>query len=95
VAIEAGYVGLIAPRSGLAANHGITVLNAPGVVDSGYRGEIVVVMVNLDRTTNYHVARGDRIAQMLVVPISSIEPTEVSGLPSSPRGDSGLGRSGR
>lgn len=93
--IEPGHVGLIAPRSGLAANHGVTVLNSPGVIDSGYRGEIFVILVNHDPTATYQIARGDRIAQLLVFPITHIEVADTPELPSSARGASGLGKSGR
>src|SRR5687768_12169 len=67
VAIEPGHVGLVMPRSGLARDHGVTVLNGPGVIDSGYRGEIVVLLVNLDASAEYSVRRGDRIAQLVLV----------------------------
>lgn len=95
VAIEPGHVGLVAPRSGLAADHGVTVLNAPGVIDSGYRGEVLVVMVNQDPSAAYRIRRGDRIAQLLVIPVHGVEVVEESRLPPSDRGASGFGKSGR
>jgi dUTP pyrophosphatase len=94
VAIDAGHVGLVAPRSGLASDHGVTVLNAPGVIDSGYRGEIMVVLANLDPATDYGITRGDRIAQLLILPVCALELEEVPSLPPTPRGASGLGGSG-
>ncbi len=95
VAIEAGHVGYVLPRSGLAAQHGVTVLNAPGVVDSGYRGEIVVVLINHDPEQAYEVRRGDRIAQLMITTAISVEVTDVEKLPMSRRGSAGLGESGR
>lgn len=93
VALPPGQVGLVMPRSGLAAHSGITVLNAPGVIDSGYRGEIKVVLINTGADP-YVVARSDRIAQLLVVPIAECAWEEVDQLPSSARGVEGLGHSG-
>lgn len=95
VAIEPGYVGLIVPRSGLAARNGVTVLNAPGIVDSGYRGEVVVILVNHDPEEEFLVNRGARIAQMVVILAITVELEEVSTLPKSERGLSGLGHTGR
>ena len=95
VAIQDDHVGLIVPRSGLAASSGVTVLNAPGVIDSGYRGEIVVLMTNLDPIAEYQVERGDRIAQLLIVPVRRARIFQVDELPASARGESGLGASGR
>jgi dUTP pyrophosphatase len=85
----------VLPRSGLAAQHGVTVLNAPGVVDSGYRGEIVVVLINHDPEQAYEVRRGDRIAQLMITTAISVEVTDVEKLPMSRRGSAGLGESGR
>jgi dUTP pyrophosphatase len=93
IAIPAGHVGLIVPRSGLAADHGVTVLNAPGVVDSGYRGELQVLLVN-HGPDDYPVARGDRIAQLLVVAVAQPTFELVRELPRSERGAHGLGHSG-
>lgn len=94
LALPPGYVGLVHPRSGLAARHGITVLNAPGTVDAGYRGEILVNLVNLDPTQTFEVSRGDRIAQLLVQEVARVELVEVDSLPDSVRGDTGHGSTG-
>jgi dUTP pyrophosphatase len=95
VAIPAGYVGLVCPRSGLALREGITVVNAPGVIDSGYRGEIMVI---LHRTLpgSYEIKRGDRIAQLLVVPVAhDLEIVAAATLPETARQRDGFGSSGR
>ncbi len=94
VAIPFGYVALVHPRSGLAARHGITILNAPGTIDAGYRGEIQVDLINTDARSVYQVQRGDRIAQLLVLPVLTAELVEVTELPSSERGHGGHGHSG-
>lgn len=94
VALPDGFVGLVHPRSGLAARHGITVLNAPGTIDSGYRGEVRVNLVNLDRSETFRVYRGDRIAQLLVAPVAQAELVETDVLDETPRGDTGHGDSG-
>ncbi|MCE0487894.1 dUTP diphosphatase [Ornithinimicrobium sediminis] len=94
LALPAGYAGFVHPRSGLAARHGVTVVNAPGTVDAGYRGEIKVCLLNTDRTQAFTVHRGDRIAQLVVQPVSTVAFTEVARLPGSARGDSGHGDSG-
>jgi dUTP pyrophosphatase len=97
VAIELpdGYCAMVLPRSGLAANHGITCLNAPGLIDSGYRGEVQVVLINTDQNDPYQVRRGDRIAQLVV--LEAKQATFVIGhaLSASVRGDGGFGHSGR
>jgi len=93
VAIPEGYAGFVQPRSGLAAEHGITVLNTPGLIDSGYRGEVRVVLHNSDATTPFVVEPGMRIAQLVVVPVAEIEPVEVDELPASERGVRGFGSS--
>jgi dUTP pyrophosphatase len=93
VAIPEGHAGLVVPRSGIAARHGISVVNGPGVVDAGYRGEVQVVLINLG-TVQFRVERGDRIAQLVVVPIASATLTEVAELPESARGPDGFGSSG-
>jgi dUTP pyrophosphatase len=93
VAVPSGYVGLVCPRSGLARNHGVTVLNAPGVVDPGFGGEIGVLLVNLSEEP-YAVSRGDRIAQLLVVPAAQFALRQVDQLPSSDRADQGWGSTG-
>jgi dUTP pyrophosphatase len=93
VAIPDGHAGFVQPRSGLAARHGITVVNSPGLVDAGYRGELKVVLLNTDRDESFVVEPGMRIAQLVVVPVAMPEPTEVAELPSSERGERGLGSS--
>jgi dUTP pyrophosphatase len=93
VAIPEGYAGLVAPRSGLAARLGVGVVNAPGVVDAGYRGEVKVVLVN-HGDEEVTLGRGERIAQLLVVPVSTVEFVEVEALPESARGDGGFGSTG-
>jgi dUTP pyrophosphatase len=95
VALDSGYVGLIVPRSGLAADNGITVLNAPGIVDSGYRGEVVVILINHDPKEAFSVNRGDRIAQLVVSTATTVQTVEVTVLPGSQRGPGGLGHTGR
>lgn len=94
VALPAGYVGLVHPRSGLARKHGITTLNAPGTVDAGYRGEIHVILVNTDPDETFTVRRGDRIAQLVVQRVALAELVEVDTLPGSDRGDAGFGSTG-
>lgn len=93
VAIPEGYVGLVSPRSGLAARHGIGVANGPGVVDSGYRGELTVILINHGREP-VAIERGERIAQLVVVPVESVKFIEVDRLPDSVRGDGGFGSTG-
>ncbi len=93
VAIPAGHAGYVQPRSGLAARHGITILNTPGLVDAGYRGELKVVLLNTDRSERFVVEPGMRIAQLVVVPVASPEPVEVPELPGSERGERGFGSS--
>ncbi len=93
VAIPEGHAGFVQPRSGLAVRHGITVLNTPGLVDAGYRGELKVVLLNTDRSERFVVEPGMRIAQLVVVPVALPEPREVSELPDSERGEKGFGSS--
>lgn len=93
VAIPDGHAGFVQPRSGLAARHGIAVLNSPGLVDAGYRGELKVVLLNTDRDESFVVEPGMRIAQLVVVPIATPEPVEVHELPASERGEKGFGSS--
>lgn len=95
VAIPAGYAGLVLPRSGLALRHGVTVANAPGLVDAGYRGELNVVLVNTDPEADYEVNRGDRIAQLVIVAVEQVAFAVVDALPGSERGEGGFGHSGR
>jgi dUTP pyrophosphatase len=93
VAIPAGYAGFVQPRSGLAAKHGISVVNAPGLIDSGYRGEIRVVLLNTDLRESFSVEPGMRIAQLVVLEIPGVDPVEVDELPDSERGVRGFGSS--
>jgi dUTP pyrophosphatase len=93
VAIPEGHAGFVQPRSGLAARHGITILNTPGLIDAGYRGELKVVLLNTDRNDAFVVEPGMRIAQLVVVPVALPEPTEVDELPDSERGEKGFGSS--
>ena len=94
VAIPDGFVGLVAPRSGLAARHAISVVNGPGVVDAGFRGEIHAILIN-HGTEPIRFERGDRIAQLVVVPIPDVEFDPVDTLPDTSRGEGGFGSSGR
>jgi dUTP pyrophosphatase len=93
VAIPAGYVGLVCPRSGLAAKFGITITNAPGIIDSGYRGELMVILHNTSSNT-FEVEAGDRIAQLVVTPFLPALSVEVDSLPAADRGDAGFGSTG-
>ncbi|MGO0576804.1 dUTP diphosphatase [Ornithinimicrobium panacihumi] len=94
IALPEGYAAFVHPRSGLAARHGISVVNAPGTVDAGYRGEILVNLINTDRTEAFEVGRGDRIAQLVVQPVVAPRFEEVAELPSSKRGTGGHGHTG-
>ncbi|MEY3581510.1 MAG: hypothetical protein RLZ02_463 [Actinomycetota bacterium] len=94
VAIPHGYMGLAVPRSGLALKHGITLVNTPGIIDSGYRGELKVVMINTDPELDYEVKRGDRVAQLIISRYDNVTWTEVSELSGFDRGG-GFGHSGR
>ncbi len=94
IALPAGYAAFVHPRSGLAARHGITVVNAPGTVDAGYRGEILVNLLNTDAHEAFTISRGDRIAQLVVQRVSEAHFVEVVSLPGSQRGDTGHGASG-
>ncbi|MDP9306690.1 MAG: dUTP diphosphatase [Actinomycetota bacterium] len=93
VAIPDGYAGFVQPRSGLAARHGISVVNAPGLIDSGYRGEVRVVLLNTDRSEPFVIEPGMRIAQLVVLPVPALELVEVDELPESERGIRGFGSS--
>jgi dUTP pyrophosphatase len=93
VAIPEGYAGYVQPRSGLAARHGITIVNAPGLVDPGYRGELRVILLNTDREAPFTVEPGMRIAQLVVLPVPGVELVEVDELPESERGVRGFGSS--
>ena len=94
IAVPLGFAGFVVPRSGLALKHGITLVNTPGIIDSGYRGELKVVMINTDPTVDYVVTRGDRIAQILIQRIETIDWNEVDNLDGEDRGG-GFGHSGR
>jgi dUTP pyrophosphatase len=94
VAIPEGHAGLVLPRSGLASNRGLTLANAPGLIDSGYRGEVTCAVVNLDRDQAVSIRRGDRIAQLLIVPVPPVSPEWAEELPSSERGEGGFGSTG-
>jgi dUTP pyrophosphatase len=95
VAIPHGYAGLVQPRSGLAARHGVGIVNAPGLIDSGYRGEIKVIAINLDGGEPFEIHRGDKIAQIVFYPVPEAKLREVDELPGSERGVGGFGSSGR
>lgn len=94
IALPEGYVGLVHPRSGLATKNGITIVNAPGTVDSGYRGELMVTLLNTDKTKSFHVQRGDRIAQLIIQKYERATFTVVDELEQTERGSSGFGSSG-
>jgi dUTP pyrophosphatase len=95
VELPEGHAGLVLPRSGLAARHGIALVNSPGLIDSGYRGEIRVLLLNTDRRRAFRVRPGDRIAQLLVTPLAVVEPIEAIELAESSRATGGFGSSGR
>lgn len=95
VEIPAGHAGLVLPRSGLARDHGISLVNAPGLIDAGYRGELRVLLLNNDPAEIFRITAGDRIAQLVLVPIALAEPVETAELADSGRGDGGFGSSGR
>jgi dUTP pyrophosphatase len=94
IALPEGYVAFVVPRSGLAAKHGITVVNTPGTVDAGYRGEIRVILLNTDRAEPYTITAGDRIAQLVVLPVARARFVPVERLPGSHRGEGGFGSTG-
>jgi dUTP pyrophosphatase len=95
VEIPDRHAGLILPRSGLAREHGIALVNAPGLIDSGYRGELRVLLLNTDPAETFRVEPGDRIAQLVLTPIALAEPVEAEALAESARGEGGFGSSGR
>jgi dUTP pyrophosphatase len=95
VEIPEGHAGLVLPRSGLARDHGIALVNAPGLIDSGYRGELRVLLLNTDPADTFRVEPGERIAQLVIAPIALADPVEVESLGESARGDGGFGSSGR
>jgi len=94
IALPAGYAAFVHPRSGLATRHGVTIVNAPGTVDAGYRGEIMVTLLNTDRTEPVSFKRGDRIAQLVIQPVARAVFREVDALPESVRGVGGFGSTG-
>ena len=94
IALPAGYAAFVHPRSGLAARHGVTIVNAPGTVDAGYRGEIKVTLLNTDRSAPVSFRRGDRIAQLVIQPVPPVRFREVDRLPGSARGEGGFGSTG-
>ena len=94
VAIPDGHAGLVLPRSGLASKHGLTMANAPGLIDAGYRGEVICAAVNLDREEPVKILVGDRIAQLVLVALPEVEPGWVEELPESHRGEAGFGSTG-
>lgn len=95
IAIPEGYAGFIQPRSGLAAKNGITCLNTPGLIDSGYRGELKVLLVNTDPNDSFNVVRGERIAQLVIQRVETAEFEELDALPTTKRGEGGFGSTGR
>jgi len=94
IALPDGYAGFVHPRSGLAARHGVTLVNAPGTIDAGYRGEIKVILLNTDPARAVSLRRGDRIAQLVVQRVENVTFREVPALPESARGDNGFGSTG-
>ncbi|MDH6278284.1 dUTP pyrophosphatase [Aurantimicrobium minutum] len=94
IALPDGFVAFVVPRSGLAAKHGITIVNSPGTVDAGYRGELKVTLLNTDSSQPFDIAVGDRIAQMIVMPVTQARFIPVEKLPLSERGESGFGSTG-
>jgi dUTP diphosphatase len=94
VALPPGYAGFVQPRSGLASRHGISIVNSPGLIDSGYRGEIKVVLLNTDPDAAFVAEPGERIAQLVVLAVPEVEIVEVDGLPASERGAAGFGSTG-
>jgi dUTP pyrophosphatase len=94
IALPAGYAGFVHPRSGLAARHGLSVVNAPGTIDAGYRGEVQVILLNTDRSETVHLARGDRVAQLVIQRVEQASFVRVQELPESVRGAGGFGSTG-
>lgn len=94
IALPDGFVAFVVPRSGLAAKHGITIVNSPGTVDAGYRGELKVTLLNTDSSNSFDIAVGDRIAQIIIMPVTQARFIPVEKLPVSERGESGFGSTG-
>lgn len=94
IALPDGYAAFVVPRSGLAAKHGITIVNAPGTIDAGYRGEIKVALLNTDTSEAYDITVGDRIAQLIVMPVPRVRFLPVDDLPDTARGEGGFGSTG-
>lgn len=94
IALPEGYVGLVHPRSGLAFNHGIGIVNTPGTIDSGYRGELKICLINLDKTETVQLPAGSRIAQLVIQKVSTAQFIQVAGLEATPRNDQGFGSTG-
>ena len=94
VAIPQGFAGFVLPRSGLAARHGIALVNSPGLIDSGYRGEVTVIMINTDKTEPFRIRKGDRIAQLVIQRVEEVKLTEVQDLDDTSRGEGGFGSTG-
>ena len=95
LAIPRGFAGLVLPRSGLAARHGLALVNSPGLIDSGYRGEITVVLLNTDKREPFHIKRGDRIAQLVIQPVEAVRLICVGELDETERGAGGFGSTGK
>ena len=95
VEVPEGHAGLVVPRSGLARRHGISVVNAPGLIDAGYRGEVKVLLLNNDPAEAFQVAPGDRIAQLVITPVVVADPAEAEELSATERGEGGFGSTGR
>jgi dUTP pyrophosphatase len=91
VSIPHGYAGFVQPRSGLAAKHGIGIVNSPGLIDSGYRGEVCVILINTDREANYHIKKGDRICQLVIKKVEYVDIKIVNELDDTERGGGGFG----
>ena len=95
IALPAGYAAFVHPRSGLALKHGISMVNAPGIIDAGHRGELQVILINTDSSEPFEIKRGDRIAQLVIKKVEEAEFIEVAELPGTDRGSSGFGSSGK
>jgi len=95
VAIPRGYAGFVLPRSGLASRHGIALVNSPGLIDSGYRGEVAIVMINTDRHKSFEIKRGDRIAQLVIQQVIEATTVQISELDETARGSGGFGSTGK